>query len=230
MQDTHLASSISIANMVAAFANSIAAAVLVFLTSRYVQYTKTQATASVRQSEAAEAQARAAEAQAKAAEAQWLIASEQVKALLIENQRKRANSAMLAQMSILKAKQSVTSWFGRTAGLSFPVLPPTIEVTPTGFHASIADAAAVDQNAANYMSAAAYYLDSAKTDLDVLRTLQSAEEPVWQEAKIKAFHQLKVANEKLTEADTALRKALYVASKHGSPENTATDVEPTDLL
>jgi hypothetical protein len=229
MQDTQLASTISIANMVAAVANSIAAAVLVFLTTKYVKYTKIQATASLRQSEVAEAQARVAEAQAKTAEAQGLIASEQAQALRIENQRKRANSAMLAQTNILKAKQSVASWFGRTSGPSFPALPTTIEVTPTGFHASIADAAAVDHVAASYMSAAASCLDSAKTDLDVLRTLQSAEQPVW-EAKMKAFHQLKLASEKLTEADTALRKALYVASEHGSPENDVTEVEPTDSL
>lgn len=216
MNDSTTVFHISIANMLAAFANAFAALILAYLTSRYVRYTKTQAEAANRQAEAAEAQARAAEAQVRAAEAQARIATEQAESIRAENVRKRANAAMLALMSIQKAKQGVASWFGKIAGTSFPVLPTTIEVTPTGFQASIAEAAIIDRTAAGYMSAAAYYLDSAETELDTLRTLENAQPQAWQDVKLKAFHQLKAANDKLVEADAVMRTALQ------APDNLAT--------
>jgi hypothetical protein len=84
-------------------------------------------------------------------------------------------------------------------------LPDVIELRPTNFSSSVANAEKFDSIAAGYMGAALLYISEAETNIRVMRAANPALPQSWLQPREKAANALGVARFKLDSARTRLR-------------------------
>ena len=183
--------------VIASVVNAVTVIALVAITAWYAYSARRQANATEGIARTAEAQARAAEAQARAAEQSALLLLEQIK-----NQNESARD--LIGMSLESAKLNIANWVGKLGGGSFPELPASVEIAPSIFQAAVERAQGIDPEVAKYMLAALHHMNSARMELEIVRTTSKNHPGTWQSKVSFAIQELGVANEKVLAAQRRL--------------------------
>jgi hypothetical protein len=170
----------------AAIANVVLVLVLIIITTFYAWHAKRQADASGEQ--------------VAASNRQTEIAQRTLDLLLRNNEQQRRIDIAVVSIQLAAAIHMIDRWQTRLASDSFPVLPDVIELQPTNFSSSVANADRIDGTVAGYMGAALLYIAEAETNIRVMRTLPQ----MWREPCKKAAEDLNVARFKFEQAKSRL--------------------------
>jgi hypothetical protein len=175
----------------AAIANVVLVLLLAVITTYYARHAKRQADASNREVAASKRQAD--------------IAQQTLDLLLRQNEQQRQIDLSAISFNLEAAIHMVDQWQTRMRSDSYPQLPDVIELRPTNFSRSIADAEKFDSIVAGYMGAALLYVSEAETSIRVVRGANLALPQSWLQPREKAANALGVARFKLDSARTRLR-------------------------
>jgi hypothetical protein len=175
----------------AAIVNVVLVLLLAFLTTYYAWHAKRQADASHQEVAASKRQAD--------------IAQQTLDFLLRQTEQQRQIDLSTVSFNLEAAIHMVDQWQTRIRSDSYPQLPDVIELRPTNFSSSVANAEKFDSIAAAYMGAALLYISEAETNIRVKRGANPALPQSWLQPREKAANALGVARFKLDSARTRLR-------------------------
>src|ERR1700747_210505 len=175
----------------AAIAHVVLVLLLAVITTYYAWHAKHQAHASNREVAASKRQAD--------------IAQQTLDLLLRQTEQQRQIDLSAVSFNLEAAIHMVDQWQTRMRSDSYPQLPDVIELRPTNFSSSIANAEKFDSIVAGYMGAALLYISEAETSIRVVRGANPALPQSWLQSREKAANALGVARFKLDSARTRLR-------------------------
>ena len=175
----------------AAIANVVLVLLLAAITTYYAWHAKRQADASHQEVAASKRQAD--------------IAQQTLDLLLRQTEQQRQIDLSTVSFNLEAAIHMVDQWQTRMRSDSYPQLPDVIELRPTNFGSSIANAEKFDSIVAGYMGAALLYISEAETNIRIMRGANPALPQSWLKPREKAANALGVARFKLDSARTRLR-------------------------
>jgi hypothetical protein len=175
----------------AAIANVVLVLLLAAITTYYAWHGKRQADASSQQVAASKRQAD--------------IAQQTLDLLLRQTEQQRQIDLSTVSFNLEAAIHMVDQWQTRLRSDSYPQLPDVIELRPTNFSTSMANADRVDGIVAGHMGAALLYISEAEMNIRIMRGANPAFPPSWLEPRERAAKALNVARFKLDSARTRLR-------------------------
>ena len=175
----------------AAIANVVLVILLAFLTTYYAWHAKRQADASHQEVAASKRQAD--------------IAQQTLDLVLRQTEQQRQIDLSAVSFNLEAAIHMVDQWQTRMRSDSYPQLPDVIELRPTNFSSSVANAEKFDSIVAGYMGAAMLYISEAETNIRVMRCANPALPQSWLTPRETAANALGVARFKLDSARTRLR-------------------------
>ena len=175
----------------AAIANVVLVLLLAAITTYYAWHAKRQADASQQQVAASNRQAD--------------IAQQTLNLLLRQTEQQRQIDVSTVSFNLEAAIHMVDQWQTRMRSDGYPQLPDVIELRPTNFSSSVANAERFDSIVAGYMGAALLYISEAETNIRIMRGANPAVPQSWLEPREKAANALGVARFKLDSARTRLR-------------------------
>jgi hypothetical protein len=153
----------------------------------------------------AKRQADASHQEVAASKRQADIAQQTLDFLLRQAEQQRQIDLSAVSFNLEAAIHMVDQWQTRIRSDSYPQLPDVIELRPTNFSSSVANAEKFDSIAAGYMGAALLYISEAETNIRVIRCANPALPQSWLTPREKAANALGVARFKLDSARTRLR-------------------------
>jgi hypothetical protein len=186
----------------AAILNVVLVAVLVAITAYYARHAKRQADASKDQVAASNRQADAAQ--------------KTLDLLLKQTEQQKRIDVSTVRFQLDAAIHMIDDWLERIVSETYNELPDVIEIRPTNFSSSIANADRVDGIVAGYMGASLLYIAAAETDIRIMcdKTLDrcdltsplaiSTTQQGYKKWQGKAAKNLNIARLKLDEARTRL--------------------------
>jgi hypothetical protein len=183
----------------AAVANVVLVVVLVAINAYYAWQANRQAEASREQVAASNRQADAAQ--------------KTLDLLLKQNEQQRRIDMSTVRFQLEAAFVTIDEWRTRLSSDSYPQLPDVIDLRPTNFSSSIANADRIDGIVAGYMIAALSRIEEAETNIRVMRTANPALPQSWLHPRDKAAYSLNIARFKLDEARTRLVAITESAAK-----------------
>jgi hypothetical protein len=133
------------------------------------------------------------------------IAQQTLNLLLRQTEQQRQIDLSTVGFNLEAAIHMVDQCQTRMRSDSYPQLPDVIELRPTNFNTSIANADRFDSIVAGYMGAALLYISEAEMNIRIMRGANPAFPPSWLEPREKAAKALNVARFKLDSARTRLR-------------------------
>jgi hypothetical protein len=175
----------------AAIANVVLVLLLAAITTYYAWHAKREADASHQEVAASKRQAD--------------IAQQTLDLLLRQTEQQRQIDKSAVSFNLEAAIHMVDQWQTRIRSDSYRQLPDVIELRPTNFSSSIANAEKFDSIAAGYMGAAMLFISEAETNIRVMRCANPALPQSWRQPREKAANALGVARFKLDSARTRLR-------------------------
>jgi uncharacterized membrane protein len=175
----------------AAIANVVLVLLLAGITTYYAWHAKRQADASQQQVAASTRQAD--------------IAQQTLNLLLRQTEQQRQIDVSTVSFNLEAAIHMVDQWQTRMRSDAYPQLPDVIEIRPTNFSSSVANADRFDSIVAGYLGAALLYIAEAETNIRVIHVANPALPQSWLQAREKAANALGVARFKLDSARTRLR-------------------------
>ena len=181
----------------AAIANVVLVLLLAAITTYYAWHAKRQADASQQQVAASNRQAD--------------IAQQTLDLLLRQSEQQRQIDLSAVSFNLEAAIHMVDQWQTRMRSDSYPQLPDVIEIRPTNFSSSVANADRFDSIVAGYMGAALLYISEAETNIRILQGANPLSQS-WLEPREKAANALGVARFKLDSARTRLR--AFIEDEH----------------
>ena len=181
----------------AAIANVVLVLLLAGITTYYAWHAKRQADASQQQLAASKRQAD--------------IAQQTLDLLLRQSEQQRQIDLSAVSFNLEAAIHMVDQWQTRMRSDSYPQLPDVIEIRPTNFSSSVANADRFDSIVAGYMGAALLYISEAETNIRILQGANPLSQS-WLEPREKAANALGVARFKLDSARTRLR--AFIEDEH----------------
>jgi hypothetical protein len=192
----------------AAIANVVLVLLLAVIATYYAWHAKRQADASHQELAASKRQAD--------------IAQQTLDLLLRQTEQQRQIDLSAVSFNLEAAIHMVDRWQTRMRSDSYPQLPDVIELRPTNFSSSIANAEKFDSIVAEYMGAALLYISEAEINIRVIHGANPALPQSWLTPSEKAANALGVARFKLDSARTRLRtltegKQLRAALRGDSP-------------
>ena len=153
----------------------------------------------------AKRQADASHQEVAASKRQADIAQQTLDFLLRQTEQQRRIDLSAVSFNLEAAIHMVDQWQTRIRSDSYPQLPDVIELRPTNFSSSVANAEKFDSIAAGYMGAALLYISEAEINIRVMRGANPALPQSWLQPREKAANALGVARFKLDSARTRLR-------------------------
>jgi hypothetical protein len=192
----------------AAIANVVLVLLLAVITTYYAWHAKRQADASHQEVAASKRQAD--------------IAQQTLDLVLRQTEQQRQIDLSAVSFNLEAAIHMVDQWQTRMRSDSYPQLPDVIELRPTNFGSSIANAEKFDSIVAGNMGAALLYISEAETNIRVVHGANPALPQSWLQPREKASNALGVARFKLDSARTRLRtlteaEQLRAALRRDSP-------------
>jgi hypothetical protein len=175
----------------AAIANVVLVLLLAALITYYAWHAKRQADARHQEVAASKRQAD--------------IAQQTLNLLLRQTEQQRQIELSAVSFNLEAAVHMVDQWQTRMRSDAYPQLPDVIELRPTNFISSVANAEKFDSIVAGYMGAALLYISEAEIDIRVMRGANPALPQSWLQPREKAANALGVARFKLDSARTRLR-------------------------
>jgi hypothetical protein len=175
----------------AAIANVVVVLLLAAITTYYAWHAKRQADVSHQEVAASKRQAD--------------IAQQTLDLLLRQTEQQREIDLSTVCFNLEAAIHMVDQWQTRMRSDSYPQLPDVIELRPTNFSSSIANAEKFDSIVAGYMGTALLYITEAEVNIRIMRGVNHALLQSWLQAREKAVNALGVARFKLDSARTRLR-------------------------
>jgi hypothetical protein len=175
----------------AAIANVVLVLLLAVITTYYAWHAKRQAEASNQEVAASKRQAD--------------IAQQTLDLLLRQTEQQRQIDLSAVSFNLEAAIHLVDQWQTRMRSDFYPQLPDVIELRPTNFSSSIANAEKFDSIVAGHMGAALLYISEAEINIRVMRGANPALAQSWLMPREKAANALGVARFKLDSARTRLR-------------------------
>ena len=175
----------------AAIANVVLVLLLAGITTYYAWHAKRQADASQQQVAASKRQAD--------------IAQQTLNLLLRQTEQQRQIDVSTVSFNLEAAIHMVDQWQTRMRSDVYPQLPDVIEIRPTNFSSSVANADRFDSIVAGFMGAALLYISEAETNIRIMQGANPALPQSWLNSREKAANALGVARFKLDSARTRLR-------------------------
>ena len=175
----------------AAIANVVVVLLLAAITTYYAWHAKRQADASHQEVAASKRQAD--------------IAQQTLDLLLRQTEQQRQIDLSAVSFNLEAAIHMVDQWQTRMRSDSYPQLPDVIEIRPTNFCSSIANAEKFDSIVAGYMGTALLYITEAEVNIRIMQGANPALPQSWLNSREKAANALGVARFKLDSARTRLR-------------------------
>jgi hypothetical protein len=170
----------------AAIANVVLVLLLAAITTYYAWHAKRQADTSNRQIAASNRQAD--------------IAQRTLDLLLKQTEQQQQIDLSTVSFNLKGAVHMVDQWQTRLRSDSYPQLPDVIELRPTNFGSSVANADRVDGIVAGHMGAALLYITEAEMNIRIMRGANPAFPPSWLEPRDRAAKALNVARFELDSA------------------------------
>ena len=174
-----------------AIANVVVVLLLAAITTYYAWHAKRQADASHQEVAASKRQAD--------------IAQQTLDLLLRQTEQQRQIDLSTVSFNLEAAIHMVDQWQTRMRSDSYPQLPDVIELRPTNFSSSIANAEKFDSIVAGYMGTALLYITEAEVNIRIMRGANHALLQSWLQPREKAANALGVARFQLDSARTRLR-------------------------
>ena len=175
----------------AAIANVVLVLLLAAITTYYAWHAKRQADASHQEVAASKRQADTAQ--------------QSLDFLLRQTEQQRQIDLSAVSFNLEAAIHMVDQWQTRMRSDAYPQLPDVIELRPTNFSSSVANAEKFDSIVAGNMGAALLYISEAETNIRVVHGANPALPQSWLQPREKAANALGVARFKLDSARTRLR-------------------------
>jgi hypothetical protein len=204
----------------AAIANVALVVVLVVINTYYARQANRQAKASKEQVAASNRQAE--------------VAQKSLDLLLKQREEQRRIDLSTVRFQLEAAIHMIGDWRERIGSETYNDLPDVVEIRPTNFNSSIANADRIDGIVAGYMSASLVYIAAAEADIRVMRdptpSAEDATSPlvmmmrpqIYKQRQAKAEKNLSIARFKLDEARTRLGAITEGEQQSATPTNDPT--------